>query len=137
MTRGHRVAVAAASALFLLGALFQFCAPPRAEAQVRQPESSTKPCGSLRINYSPLPGEHYSRMYVRAPLSVACGKARSLLRRYQHHHSGCDDSGCTLSYPDGWTCHAPSPGDWPWIMACERDGAKVDAYVKSKIKGPR
>jgi hypothetical protein len=101
------------------------------------PEGSSTPCGSLPIDYSPLPGEHYSRMYLRAPLSVTCGKAKSLLRRYQHHPSACTDSGCTVSYPDGWTCHAPSPGDWPWIMACEKGNATVEAHVKSKIKGAR
>jgi len=137
MTGRRRDAFAGAFALFLLGAAIQLGASSPAEAQTGQPEISTKPCGSLRISYSPLPGEHYSRMYVRAPLSVNCGRARSVLRHYQNHHSGCNDSGCTVSYPDGWTCHAPSPGDWPWIMVCEKGGAKVEAYVKSKIKGPR
>ena len=102
-----------------------------------QPEGSKTPCGSLPINYTPLPGEHYSRMYLRAPLSVTCGKAKSLLRRYQHHHSGCDDSGCTVSYPDGWTCYTPPPGEWPWIMTCERGYEKIEAHVDSKIKSPR
>jgi hypothetical protein len=101
------------------------------------PDATSTPCGSLRINYSPLPGEHYGRMYLRAPLSITCGKAKSLLRRYQHHHSGCTDSGCTVAFTDGWTCRTPTPGEWPSVMACEKGLEKVEAHVKSKIKGPR
>jgi len=101
------------------------------------PDLTSTPCGSLPIDYTPLSGEHYSRMYVRGPLSISCGKAKSLLRRYQHHHSTCTDSGCTIPYPDGWTCRTATPGEWPKIMACEKGEATVEAHVKSKIKGPR
>jgi hypothetical protein len=99
------------------------------------PELSSTPCGSMPINYSPLPGEH--RMYLRASLSITCGKAKSLLHRYEYHHSGCLGNGCFVTYPDGWICHTPTPGEWPWVMACERGYEKVEAHVKSKIKGPR
>jgi hypothetical protein len=97
-------------------------------------------CGWLPIEYPPspaAPGEHYSRMYVQAPSSMRCPQARRLLRRYEHHHFGCQGNGCVKRYPDGWLCYTTPPGEWPWVRACEKGGVKVEAKVRSKIKGPR
>jgi hypothetical protein len=99
--------------------------------------ASTKRCGSLPLDYSPTPEEHYNRMYVRATRSVNCATAKRVILRYQHHHGGCLGSSCFRSYPDGWRCDASTPGGWPVIMECVKGEDRVRAHVRSSIKGPR
>jgi hypothetical protein len=46
-------------------------------------------CGSIRINYRPTPSEHYRRMYIGAPRSVACATALRVMRRYRDDRGPC------------------------------------------------
>ncbi len=101
------------------------------------PDTASTPCGSLPIDYSPTPEEHYGMEYLTAPLTVSCATAKHLILRYEHHRYGCQGSSCSKTYQDGWTCQAATPGEWPTILACEKGGAQVSAQVRSKIKGPR
>lgn len=110
---------------------------PGAELAAARLSSSIRPCGSLAIDYTPVPGEHYSRMYIKAPHSVRCPRARAIMRRYRDDHGPCVGSGCFRDYPGGWTCNAATPGQWPLIQECRRERLRVFGWVKSTIKGPR
>jgi hypothetical protein len=99
--------------------------------------TSSRPCGSVAIDYTPVPGEHYSRMYIKAPWSIRCARARAVMRRYHDDHGPCSGSSCYRSYADGWGCSSVTPGQWPVIQECLRGRLRVLGYVKSKIKGPR
>jgi len=91
----------------------------------------------LAIDYTPVPGEHYRRMYIKAPHSVRCPPARAIMRRYRDDNGPCVGSGCFRDYPGGWTCNAATPGQWPVIQECRRERVRVFGSVKSKFKGPR
>lgn len=109
-------------------------------AWVRQASArhgSSRPCRSIAIDYTPVPGEHYNRMYVMAPASIRCSRARSHMRRYRDDHRPCEGSSCYRSYPGGWDCNSVTPGQWPLIQECRRGGTRVLGFVKSKIKGSR
>lgn len=100
-----------------------------------------RPCGTVRIDYRPTPSEHYTQMYISAPRSVRCRVARRLMQRYRDGGGGgpltCRGSGAVCVYPDGWTCDAATPGQWPIIQECLRHEARIFGKVKSRIRGPR
>jgi hypothetical protein len=107
-------------------------------AAAKAPRSAARSCGSVHIDYRPTPQEHYTRMYLTAPPTVACSTARRVMRRYLHADTrACQGSSCYLSFRDGWTCDAGTPGGWPVIQECVRNGRRVEGHVHSKIKGPR
>ena len=85
-----------------------WCHPHHRRARFRK-EAAYSTCRSIAIDYTPTPGEHYSRMYIKAPPSIHCPRARSHMRRHRDDHRPCDDSSCN----------------------------RVLGFVKSKIKGPR
>lgn len=106
-------------------------------AAKRDRGSAKRRCGAIGIDFTPTPGEHYRRMYLRATSSLRCGRARKVMRRYQNDESPCSGSSCVRSYPDGWRCNASTPGRWPVIQICVHRNRFVFGFVKSKIKGPR
>jgi hypothetical protein len=110
-------------------------------ATVTARSGAGRSCGAIRINYSPTPGEHYTKMYISAPRSISCPKARGLMRRYRDGDGRgalrCGGSSVVCVYPDKWTCDAVTPGQWPVIQECYRHRNRIVGRVKSKIKGPR
>lgn len=110
---------------------------PKPAPLVASSHNSSRACGSLAIDYTPVAGEHYSRMYVKAPHSIRCSRARAIMRRYRNDHGPCEGSGCFRDYPGGWLCNAATPGQWSVIQECRRHRLRVIGYVKSKIEGPR
>lgn len=126
------------------GAMGGGCRKGRREAgytTYTPPSSGLAPrrlCGSIALDYSPTPEEHYSRMFVRASRGLRCARARTVMRRYRDGvGEPCDGSSCFISYSDGWTCNARTPGDWPLIQECRKHRIRVLGFVHSSIVGPR
>lgn len=87
------------------------------------PAHAGRACGTVAIDYEPLPGERYTGMRVIAPRSLACHRALTVMRRHQRDKRGCDPLGgntCAKRFRGGWTCLSPTAIHFPRIAECSR-----------------